>query len=576
MSKRTPAKHDKPTHPPTSALAPITPRVTTDVARSAPADDDRISEFLDSSELAETVPLLRPETLHLLIRHHGLAACTGLVAAATPRQLNAVLDIDLWQPAHAGEDDKLDVQRFGEWLETLCEAGAPVAAAAVAAMDTDMVAAALSAYIRVMDSATLAPSSEDGEWTDVASLGGLTLEVGGYVVVARAHDAWDAIVSLLVALAEEHPRGFRSVMRGCRRLSNSVPEVDGLDDLLMAPEQLLHDLAVNRLHRRSHKGYVAPADARAFLQLARQRGMVPVRAPGDVNPIAAAYLKPEEEEDQEQEQAPQETVTVDRDPPHGARERAEQIEAAAAALSNVEAALNRPRALPGSSSPEPPRLASIHALLQSARDAGHFAFAAHERELAFLANALAAGCPIVGRTLTNQEASEAVLATCNLGLEHRLERPQTSSSSAAAMHGADSADRDLVSVFEAGWAVLHRQVSMFVAEQLIATLAATHSHDTAIQEDLQALKRELEREWRNGTPWKAGHALEVIAILDQPIWVSLIGVFSECPVIPAALSATVERRTGAISASAFEFISTSSQIRQVQAFMLGLGELLVR
>jgi hypothetical protein len=221
-------------------------------------------------------------------------------------------------------------------------------------------------------------------------------------------------------------------------------------------------------------------------------------------------------------------------------------------------------------------LASIHALLQSARDAGHFAFAAHERELAFLANALLAGCPIVGRTLTNQEASEAVLAICNLGLEHRLERPQASSSSTAAMHGADSADRDLVSVFETGWAVLHQQVSMFVAEQLIATLAATHSHDTAIQEDLQALKRELEREWRNGTPWKAGHALEVIAILDQPIWVSLIGLFSECPVIPAALSATVERRTGTISASAFEFISTSSQIRQVQAFMLGLGELLVR
>ena len=113
--------------------------------------------------------------------------------------------------------------------------------------------------------------------------GGLECEVGGYLVRAIRPDAWDAIVALLLALDAAHPDCFHAVMRGCRRLSNSMPEVDGLDDLLMEPEQLLYDVAVDREHRRSQQGYSTPADARAFLQMARQRrrrrpdGTVPIR-----------------------------------------------------------------------------------------------------------------------------------------------------------------------------------------------------------------------------------------------------------------------------------------------------------
>jgi hypothetical protein len=43
-----------------------------------------------------------------------------------------------------------------------------------------------------------------------------------------------------------------------------------------------------------------------------------------------------------------------------------------------------------------------------------------------------------------------------------------------------------------------------------------------------------------------------------------------------ALRATVERRTGPVSAKAFEFISTRRQVDDVHAFMEHLVELLVR
>ena len=61
---------------------------------------------------------------------------------------------------------------------------------------------------------------------------GLGCEVGGYLVLAKGTDSWDAIAAVLVALEAEHHDYFHRVMRGCRSLSNSRPEVDGLDDLL--------------------------------------------------------------------------------------------------------------------------------------------------------------------------------------------------------------------------------------------------------------------------------------------------------------------------------------------------------
>ena len=233
-----------------------------------------LARLLDAPHLARLVPHLAPETLHQLIRHSGLHACGELVASATPEQLTSVLDLDLWRHAQPGRDEQFDADRFGEWVEVLVDTGETVAARIVAALDEHLVIAGLSRYVRVFDPSAIAPpASTDDELIDrtVTPPGGLECEVGGYLVCAIRADAWDAIVALLLALDAAHRDCFHAVMSGCRRLSNSMPEVDGLDDLLMEPEQLLHDVAVDREHRRSQQGYSTPADARAFLQMARQR-----------------------------------------------------------------------------------------------------------------------------------------------------------------------------------------------------------------------------------------------------------------------------------------------------------------
>src|SRR5262245_30462116 len=289
--------------------------------RAGGSVDDRLARLLDAPFLARVVPHLAPETLHQLVRYRGLDACGELVTSATPAQLTSLLDLDLWRYPQAGRDEQFDVDRFGEWLEVLVDTGESVAARTVAALDEHLVIVGLSRYLRVFDPGTFEPTaSSDDEAMDrnermnsETSGDGVECEVGGYLVRALRTDAWDAIVTLLVTLDTEHNHYFHAVMQGCRRLSNSRPEIDGLDDLLMAPEQHLHNVALERERRRSRRGYGTPADARAFLQMARQSrastsasatdvvSRVPSPPPNTtaINPIAKAYFRAAEEEEEE-------------------------------------------------------------------------------------------------------------------------------------------------------------------------------------------------------------------------------------------------------------------------------------
>ena len=196
------------------------------------------------------VPHLAPETLSQLIEYRGLEACGDFVTSATPAQLNALLDLDLWRHVQPERDEQFDADRFGEWLEVLVDTGDSVAARTVATLDTHLVIVGLSRYLRVFDPGTFEPTApSDDEPIDRHDLTNsetsrdvLECEVGGYLVRARRTDAWDAIVTLLVTLEIEQNDYFHAVMQGCRPLSNSRPEIDGLDDLLMAPAQYLQDV----------------------------------------------------------------------------------------------------------------------------------------------------------------------------------------------------------------------------------------------------------------------------------------------------------------------------------------------
>jgi hypothetical protein len=537
--------------------------------------DSPLARLLDSPDLARIVPRLSPEVLHLAIRDHGLDACGPLIAAATPQQLTTILDLDLWRTT-PGDDDRFDERRFGAWIETLMEEDDAIAARVVASMDRGAVIAGLSRYVRVFDPGVFAPaafSDDDLERRDVATAAHVDCDVGGYIVRARTTRAWDAIVGLLVTLAAEHPECFHALMHGCRRLSNSTPEPDGLDDLLRAPEQLLHDVSLEREDRRTQQGYLSAGDARAFLEMARRPRSSAPKGSSSMSVIAAAYFRGLE----------------DAAASHGGNTPAAEPSAELPADPSIQAVVEiltaglrsvGPRALLGPATRDEVRLTPLQPSMEYVRDADPDAYFARSRELAFLANALVAGCSVHSRPFTVQEAWNAAAGVCNLGIElwpahwPDFEADSESTRDRTSIPDSFLIDHDLVTAFETGWRLLHEDVSMFVAERLIAALADLQSLDVTTDRDLVRLRRELERQRDAGTPWRAREALDVIAILDTPAWAGLLGLLSECPVLPAAVTAMLDRHAGSVSATAFECFATTGQIRKVLDFAARLRDVL--
>ena len=207
------------------------------------------------------------------------------------------------------------------------------------------------------------------------------------------------------------------------------------------------------------------------------------------------------------------------------------------------------------------------------------AYFTRSRELGFLANTLLAGSSVQSRPFTPQEASEAAACICNLGLERANHLRQGSGGQAPPDTFAPDSfliDHDLVTAFEAGWSVLHQDVSLFAAEQLISTLDNLRCVDRDIQRGLVTLRRKLVEQRDAGTPWLARGAAEVLAMLDMTAWISVLGLLDECPVLPAALTAVLEGRTTTVSPTEFDFISTATQIGDVRIFMRKLPDVLSR
>jgi hypothetical protein len=533
--------------------------------KGLPVRDARplLDRILETPHLAQVVPRLPPAVLHRVIENCGLEDCGELVALATPGQLAAVFDLDLWRPARPGLDEQFDAARFGLWLEVMMESGAAAAAQKLAGVDVDLAIAALAQHVRVYDPAAVSPSvSADGDEMPAVRTpdDGISCDVGGYLVVARRSDSWDAIVGVLTSLAEEHHAYFHRVMRGCRSLSNSKPEVDGLDDLLPEDEQVMFDLAFSRERRREQQGYATPAQARAFLQMSREVRLGHDTAPSG-NPIARAYFRAIEWTTGSDADSRSDRLLTASDAPPAPADSAGAIAAVVDVLLDAGILPQPPRALLDAAESVASRLGRIQAQMQFA--AGHdvAAYSMRNQELAFLANTIMAGCSIQARPFTAQEASDAAVAVCNLGLENWPRLPDDF-----------LVGHDLVSVFQVGWTVLHQDVCMYTAEQLIGVLARLQYDDREIQDGLDALRIEMTRHWQAGAPWRARDALEAIMILDMPAWATLLALTDECPVLHAGLGASRDSSTRAVSASAFEFISENSQIATVREFLESLPE----
>lgn len=507
----------------------------------------QLSRRREARDLALLVPSLPAEALQRVIDDRGLDASADLLAAATPSQIARVLDLDVWRAPQPGQDSRLDAARVFEWIETLADYDVTATARVVASSDPRVIAAALARVIRVFDPGVFQPTAQTDDEPSASSwdnMRGPSTSVGGYLVAFREAGDSDALVAVLVAMEEAHTEAFHALMQSCRALSNSTPEIEGDDDLPGAQDQAEYDLASERRSRQARAGYVPSDDARAFLAAVRRSSGTGATDEAR-HPVVADFLR--SVDDALRTVGPLDTEVSLNEP-------SPTIADDVLGLDPVDAGREQ-MLLPNAGDEAPDRYPLVSALLTRLYEADRRAYFEATHQLAFLANAIAAGCSLQSRAFTPREASEASVATCHLGLE---------------CEGAS----DLITAFERGWAILHAHVSVRTAERLQRAIETLRCRDAELLTGLHRVRLSVIRARAAGTPWTVRDQLDPLAILDMPSWTALLGLLSECPVIPAALTAIVGRQTTAIDPSAFAFIGTRTQLDDIARFLERLPTLL--
>lgn len=356
-------------------------------------------QMLDDPQLAPQLRALPAQVLRQVILQIGLEDAGELVALSSLEQLREVFDEDLWRSPRPGQDDAFDAGRFCTWLEVLLEAGDAFVADRLAELSEDFLVFAFSRLLRALDTAEVAASISDDDEAgliDKALEAEACQELGDYLIVARVENGWDAVWTTLVALDDRHPELLRAVLQRCWLATREQAEgAGGLYEVLTGEEQLLEDARAEREERRAARGYVSPADARAFLGLARRAPAEP-----ETDPITRAYFR-------ELRPVPAEADLAGGGarPPRSAPLR--QLLAEAGALPTREDA--------------PPRADSL--FRSTVAELAGPDPRAHQRvveELAYLANVLVAGD--MSRAWQPVEAAERVLELCDAGLRAVLER----------------------------------------------------------------------------------------------------------------------------------------------------------
>jgi hypothetical protein len=554
-----------------------------------------LERLLDTPNLPRVIRDLDPHILQRLVHVVGLEDCGEIVSLATPAQLMRVFDIDLWRSDRPGNAEGFDADRFGLWLEVLVESGASNAALKVAGLDVDFVTAAMVEHVVVIDQKAevaaahfrqIVNDSQEEELYERPSVierireSGTTCEIAGYAITAKRSDSWDAIVAVLGALHDEHGDFFQELLNGCCSVTaKQIEDSSGSYELLNAPEQLRFDVAFDREERREGQGYVTAPQAAAFLQSSRRIGLRADVAPAR-DEVTRAYFR-------ELEHRPRWSERKRSAPPQDSESSTPSEPGMASFMEMLREAgvvTDTPRALLAEGNvAASDRRSTLTGYMQFVGEHDDDSFTRRNEELGYLANVLVSGCSFNSGQFSTADAQDAVVATCDLGLENwpRQWLAVSNTSKDRQTAAGDSLlppdfllRHDLVTVFRVGWTVLYEQVIVYVARRVMEILSELSSNDSDLHDDLRVVCRRLHQSLSAGAPWQARDHLDVIAILDTPSWAMLLRLIDEYPVLPKNLEPKDSGRALRVSTD-YSFISENRQIAWVRTFIEQLPDRLV-
>ena len=159
----------------------------------------------------------------------------------------------------------------------MLDAGEEVLVQRLCELPQELLALAVHRLVLVLDmdvlAEQLAPGDEEAEALERALETSLVEEWEEFRLIARDPDVWDDVWGALLSLDRDHHDRLRAILEACCAMSTEyISGQGGLFQVLTAEEMLDSDVAAARDDRRVAEGFISPADARAFLALARRGG----------------------------------------------------------------------------------------------------------------------------------------------------------------------------------------------------------------------------------------------------------------------------------------------------------------
>lgn len=451
----------------------------------APSAARLVARLVERPDAIAAVRGLSGERFRDLVTRVGLEDAGELLALASQAQLVLAFDDDLFRAKAPSEDESFDVARFLLWLEVLRESGDTFAADRLASLTDDFLALVVERSAVVVDQdamgGLLAEDRAAGDRLDALVEALPTEEIDRFLLVAKVREGWDGLVAVLVTMDQEH---HALVARVLDRVAQTTMATlfDGDEDTADAlVDTLVEDVAAEREERRHARGFVSPADARAFLSSARE-GKFPAT---ERDPTTRAVL---------------------RDLAHARASVAPVVARTSAPPfvipeAPVGAAIARRR--------ERTSRAELAGLLRES----HALYTERVEEIAYVVNALVAGASFEGRAPRPVEAYEIVVATMDLALDLGP--------------AGGLADTAADVLFRRGF---HALQTMLVVPAAHAALALLGRPRTGSREARAAVARSLRSSVERGRPWLSREAfLDVVSEAERGEAERLANLFDACP-----------------------------------------------
>ncbi len=539
-----------------------------------------LKTLTDNPALPTFVRTLQPPVLKRLIEYVGLRDAGDLIALTTPEQMREVLEESLWESLTPGRADRLQPERFLEWLDVMFEASPAFATQRLIDLGETFVVLNFAALITVTDRSVAAEHVEDGCICVLCELdkNDVPFEVIGEYIVAGTHDdEWEIVKTALVELEGEDSGFLNRVLARC----SSAPTMRDFDP----DTYLLFDETYEREQRRERRGFVTPQDAAIFLKATRQASRDDLVAQSDYEPItqryfdqlaaAAAAAAAEAKERAEAEAEP------DDDPTEGPATPV-QLRTLEAALADAEITSERqPELLSGPKNAREPTQ-ELQARLDRLQLTRPDLFAARLGELIFLSNVLMAGSWYQGGRFTETEAAAAALGCANLGLLHLLEvegRPMSASERLDQIERILERPPGVVRLFQIGWHLL-QALPMHVARRLLEVLRSDHVREQLrrkrwILDEIESAVSDpdLLDLIDDGDFEDVGDNLVLLGLVfDARACQCLRTLISDFPRYPLQLN--LGFRPGAPATNESHHLTTPDQLGKVEAFLEELDALL--